>query len=198
MPRFPRHLPILTALVLATTGGAARASAENWPHWRGPYHNGSSGEVDLPLTWDSSTRVRWRLPLPGLSGSTPIVWGDRVFLNVTEGEAIHLWSVDRATGKPVWKRHLSDGNEKKRKGNLSSPSPVTDGERIWTVTGTGVVKAFDLAGKELWRHDLQQEYGKFGILHGYSSSPLLMADQLPGQADRQAPLAGGTADRRAT
>ena len=158
--------------------GTQPLAADNWPHWRGPHRNGSSAESGLPLTWDDTHNVLWKLPLPGLSGSTPVVWGDRVFLNVTEGDAIHLWSIDRVTGEPVWKRHLSDGNEKKRKGNLSSPSPVTDGERVWTVTGTGVVKAFDFAGEELWRHDLQSEYGKFGILHGYSSSPLLLDDRL--------------------
>jgi len=56
---------------------------------------------------------------------------------------------------------------------MSSPSPVTDGARVWVMTGTGVLEAFDFAGTELWRRDLQQEYGPFGILHGYSSSPLL-------------------------
>jgi outer membrane protein assembly factor BamB len=168
----------LTATALVLAAAPSPLTAGNWPQWRGPPGDGTSAETDLPLTWDSSTNVLWKLPLPGLSGSTPIVWGDRVFLNVTEGEAIHLWAIDRATGEPVWKRHLSDGNETKRKGNLSSPSPVTDGERVWTVTGTGVVKAFDLSGDELWRHDLQSEYGKFGILHGYSSSPLLLEDRL--------------------
>ncbi len=73
----------------------------------------------------------------------------------------------------LWKRELDDRDEEKRKGNMSSPSPVTDGERVWAVTGTGVIKAFDFAGDEKWTRDLQAEYGKFGILHGYSSSPLL-------------------------
>ncbi len=169
------HLP---AAVLVLAAATSPVAADNWPHWRGPSRDGTSSESGLPLTWDSSTNVVWKLPLPGLSGSTPIVWRDRVFLNVTEGDAIHLWSIDRATGKPVWKRHLSHGNEQKRKGNLSSPSPVTDGQAVWSVTGTGVVKAFDFAGEELWAVDLQREYGEFGILHGYSSSPLLLDDRL--------------------
>ena len=175
----PRHqilLPPAAALILLAA--AAPLGADNWPHWRGPRRDGSSAESTVPLSWDRSANVLWKLPLPGPSGSTPIVWGDRVFLNVTEGDAIHFWSVDRATGKPLWQRHLGDGNEAKRKGNLSSPSPVTDGERVWAVTGTGVVAAFDFAGEPLWRRDLQRDYGKFGILHGYSSSPLLLEDRL--------------------
>lgn len=178
MPKSLCRIPLLIAAALLTAAALSPATADNWPNWRGPNRDGSSAESDLPLTWDASTNVRWKLPLPGLSGSTPIVWGDRVFLNVTAGDAIHLWSLDLATGEPAWKRHVSDGNENKRKGNLSSPSPVTDGERVWTVTGTGVIKAFDFAGEEQWHYDLQREHGKFGILHGYSSSPLLLEDRL--------------------
>ena len=177
MPRSMRRA-LLIAVTLAVASTLSPAAADEWPGWRGPSRDGSSGESGLPLRWDRSDNVLWRLPLPGLSGSTPIVWGDRVFLLVTAGNAIELWSVDRKTGEPVWRRHLSDGNENKRKGNLSSPSPVTDGERVWAVTGTGVVKAFDFAGKELWSVDLQAEHGAFGILHGYSSSPLLLDDRL--------------------
>lgn len=165
---------LLTILSLA----AAPVPAENWPHWRGPSRNGASAEKSLPVRWDSTANVAWKLPLPGLSGSTPIVWGNRIFLNVTDGDDIELWAVDAASGRPIWKRHLSGGNESKRKGNLSSPSPVTDGQRVWAVTGTGVVTAFHFSGEELWRHDLQREYGRFGILHGYSSSPLLVGDLL--------------------
>ena len=177
MRKQPTHLPLAAALALCCLAGPPLA-AENWPHWRGPRRDGTSAETGLPVTWDDSTHVLWKLPLPGLSGSTPIVWRDRLFLNVTVDDAIHLWAVDVASGQRLWQRHLSDGNESKRKGNLSSPSPVTDGERVWTVTGTGVVKAFDFAGRELWLHDLQREYGAFGILHGYSSSPLLLEDLL--------------------
>ncbi len=171
-------MPLLAAAALVSAAISSPLAAENWPHWRGPQRNGASAETGLPIHWDARANVAWKLPLPGLSGSTPIVWGDRLFLNVTEGDAIHLWAVDTATGRPLWQRHVSSGNESRRKGNLSSPSPVTDGERVWTVTGTGVVKAFDFAGEELWVYDLQREHGPFGILHGYSSSPLLLDDRL--------------------
>ena len=61
---------------------------------------------------------------------------------------------------------------------MSSPSPVTDGTHVWVMTGTGVLKAFDFAGKEIWARDIQKDYGPFGLNWGYASSPLLHKDYL--------------------
>jgi len=154
-------------------GLAIGLPAADWPHWRGPDRTGVSPESDLALTWSVDENVVWKLPLPDLSGATPIVWGHRVFLNVADAGKLYLWCVDRGDGSLVWKRELDDRNEEKRKGNMSSPSPVTDGEHVWVMTGTGVLRAFDYDGNEKWSRALQEEYGVFGILHGYSSSPLL-------------------------
>jgi outer membrane protein assembly factor BamB len=154
------------------------ARAENWPQWRGPSLNGISGEKSLPVKWTTTENIAWKLPLPAWSGSTPIVWGDRIFLNVAEGGALHLWAVDRTKGEVLWKRHLSDGDNKQRKQNMSTPSPVTDGTHVWVMTGTGILKGFDFAGKELWVRDIQKDYGQFGINWGYGSSPLLHNDSL--------------------
>ena len=151
----------------------ATSAAEGWPNWRGPARTGVSAAADLPLAWDAEKNIAWKLPLPGVSGSTPIVAGERIFLNVATGGALQLWAIDSATGTALWKRPLDDRDEAKRKGNMSSPSPVTDGSTVWVMTGTGILKAFDFAGAELWRRDLQREFGAFGVLHGYSSSPLL-------------------------
>ncbi len=148
--------------------------AENWPHWRGPTRDGVSTETDLPTEWDTETNIAWTLELPAWSGSTPIVWNDWIFLNVAiDDETIELWCLDRDTGEPIWQRHLSDGNRRARKQNMSSPSPVTDGERVWVMTGTGILKAFDVEGTELWTRDIQESYGAFGLNWGYASSPLL-------------------------
>ena len=65
-----------------------------------------------------------------------------------------------------------------RKQNMSTPSPVTDGTSVWVMTGTGILKAFDFAGKELWTRDIQKDYGRFGLNWGYGSSPLLYGDSL--------------------
>ena len=148
--------------------------AENWPHWRGPTRDGVSTETNLPTEWDTETNIAWTLELPAWSGSTPIVWNDWIFLNVAiDDEIIELWCLDRDTGRPIWQRHLSDGNRRARKQNMSSPSPVTDGERVWVMTGTGILKAFDVEGTELWTRDIQESYGPFGLNWGYASSPLL-------------------------
>ena len=154
------------------------AAAGNWPQWRGPGLNGVSEERNLPERWGAAENVAWKLALPGLSGSTPIVWGERIFLNVGEGDALSLWCVDRSKGEVVWRKPLGSGNVRMRKHNMSSPSPVTDGKSVWVMTGTGVLKAFDFTGRELWSRELQKEYGAFGLNWGYASSPLLYEDSL--------------------
>jgi outer membrane protein assembly factor BamB len=154
------------------------ARADNWPQWRGPDMNGVSREKNLPLTWTTEENVAWKLALPGFSGSTPIVWRDRIFLSVAEGDDLYLWCVDRTKGALAWKKQLGSGNVKMRKQNMSSPSPVTDGKNVYVMTGTGVIKGFDFSGKELWARDLQREYGAFGLNWGYASSPLLTSDAL--------------------
>ena len=160
------------AALLATTAAA------NWPQWRGPSLNGVSEEKNLPVKWSAAENVAWKLALPDRSGSTPIVWGERVFLNVAEGDDLSLWCVDRSKGAVLWKRKLGGGNTMMRKHNMASPSPVTDGKSVWVMTGTGVLKGFDFEGRELWARDIQKDYGAFGLKWGYASSPLLYEDSL--------------------
>ena len=169
----PRNLLALAATTLL----ASPALADNWPHWRGPERLGSTTD-EAAIRWNAAENVRWKTSLPELSGSTPIVWENRVYLNVAQGEELSIWALDRSDGSVLWKRPLDSRNENKRKGNMSSPSPVTDGEGVWVMTGTGILKGFGLDGSELWSMDLQREFGPFGILHGYSSSPLLHGDSL--------------------
>lgn len=98
--------------------------------------------------------------------------------NVAYSGSLQLWALDRADGSVRWKRPLGDGDRRGRKQNMSSPSPVTDGERVFALTGTGILKAFDFAGAEIWNRDLQADYGDFGLNWGYASSPLLFEDAL--------------------
>jgi outer membrane protein assembly factor BamB len=178
MTRRPDDRMVMSLVALMVLWCAVRLFAEHWPQWRGPSLNGVSGETSLPLRWSKTDGVTWRLPLPAWSGSTAIVWGDRVFLNVAEESNLFLWSVDRNTGAPLWKQHLSGGNHRQQKQNMSSPSPVTDGRSVWVMTGTGILKAFDYGGTELWARDIQKDYGRFGLNWGYASSPLLHGDSL--------------------
>ena len=152
---------------------AGVSSAGNWPQWRGPGLNGVSTETGLPTSWDQEKNVAWKLALPGMSGATPVIWGDRVFISTGNGEKVELWCIDRTKGQPIWKQTVSPTNHMVRKGDMSSPSPVTDGSTVWILSGTGYLKAFDFSGKELWARDLQKDYGKWGLNHGYGSSPLL-------------------------
>ncbi len=164
----------LCVLLLGATLGVAPAAAENWPNWRGPTRDGVSAETGLPVEWDTERNIAWKLEMPAWSGSTPVIWNERIFINVAvDDDNIELWALDRADGAVLWQRHLSDGNRRLRKQNMSSPSPVTDGERVWVMTGTGILTAFDVEGNQRWRRDIQQSYGRFGLNWGYASSPLL-------------------------
>jgi outer membrane protein assembly factor BamB len=164
--------------VVFSLAAPASVAAGNWPQWRGPFLNGTSDERNLPLKWSPEENVAWKLALPDRSGSTPIVWGNHVFLNVAEGDDLFLWAVDKQKGTLLWKQRLGGGNRRMRKQNMSSPSPVTDGRNVWVMTGTGLLKAFDFAGREVWSRDIQKDYGEFGLNWGYASSPLLHEDSL--------------------
>ena len=177
----PPHDRLLKPLVVAACFvlfGQAVGAGENWPQWRGPTMNGVASEQQAPVTWTATENVTWKLALPDFSGSTPIVWNDRIFLNLADGTELYLVCVDRARGTQLWKAHLGSGNTKARKQNMSSPSPVTDGTHVWVMTGTGVLKGFDFSGKEIWARDMQKDYGPFGLNWGYASSPLLYKDAL--------------------
>jgi hypothetical protein len=101
--------------------GVSSLGAEEWPQWRGPMLNGISSEKNLPVTWSTTENVTWKLAVPERSGSTPIIWGDHVFLNVGEGANLSFWAVDRSTGAVRWKRPLGAGNRRMMKQQISSP-----------------------------------------------------------------------------
>ena len=167
-------------LILSLIVSAGTLLSANWPAWRGPNGDGVSAEKNLPIKWSPTQNIAWKLALPQWSGATPVIWGDMIFLNVAEsdGDALSLWAVNRSKGEVLWKKPLSIGNNKQRKQNMSSPSPVTDGTTVWVMTGTGFLKAFDFKGAELWSRDIQKDYGRFGLNWGYANSPLLLEGDL--------------------
>ena len=155
----------------------APLGAENWPAWRGPSHNGISGEKNLPVKWSQTENIV-EAPDAGAVGlddhlGRPDFPERRRTLDTGRAPSLHLWCVDRAKGTILWQKPLGGGNRMQRKQNQSTPSPVTDGTNVWVMTGTGILKAFDFAGKELWSRDIQKDYGRFGLNWGYGSSPLL-------------------------
>ncbi len=168
---------LLFVAVVLVGGSAARA--ENWPQWRGPTNNGVSNETGMPTKWSQTDNVVWRLPLPGQSGATPIVWDDRIFLTSADGQNLVLMCVG-TDGKERWKKVVSTGNRSIRgdEGNNASPSPSTDGQRVWTYFGTGDFACFDFAGNEIWKFNVQDRYGKFDFFHGMHVTPVLDGDRL--------------------
>jgi len=167
------------SLALATLGITLPVLAENWPQWRGPNLNGTSGEKDLPVHWSTAENVLWKLAMPSKTGATPIIWGNLIFLNVADTDnKLYLWCVDKIKGGVLWKKHITGGNYLINKQNMSSPSPVTDGKNVLVMTGVGILKSFDFSGNELWMRDIQKDYGRFGLNWGYANSPLLYEDSL--------------------
>jgi outer membrane protein assembly factor BamB len=86
--------------------------------------------------------------------------------------------LSRTTGEELWRKQIDRGNEIKMKHNSSSPSPVTDGKHVWVVSGNGMVSCFDMDGKEIWKFNVPEKFGRLGLQHGYGSSPLLLDGKL--------------------
>ena len=166
----------------------------NWPQWRGPNSNGSTTTAkNLPVTWTQQENVLWRSKMPSWSAATPIVWNDVIFVTSAEegfvrlGERsasqtapdkIFLIAVNRKDGSIRWRQEIDSGNKLFRKQNSASPSPITDGKYVWIVTGNGKFACLTMDGKPVWKRDIQADYGKFGLNHGYASTPLLHGDRL--------------------
>jgi outer membrane protein assembly factor BamB len=155
------------------------ATAENWPQWRGPTNNGVSTETNLPAEWSETKNVVWKVAMPGMAGSTPVIWANRIFLTSEEGNDLVLMCLS-TDGKEVWKRKVATGRARymRDQGNNASPSPSTDGKHVWAYFGTGDFVCFDVDGKEIWRFNAQERYGKFRIQHGMHTTPLLDGDRL--------------------
>jgi len=154
--------------------------AENWPNWRGPNGDGISSEKGLPTTWSETKNVAWKLTLPGKGSSTPIIWGDRIFLTSAEDKDLILICANTA-GKLLWKQKVASeirGSTRMEFGNEASPSPTTDGKHVIVYLGTGDLACYDFDGKQLWTFNLQKKYGKFSIQHGMHVTPVLHEDRV--------------------
>jgi hypothetical protein len=169
----------LATSVLVITCTTLRA--EDWPQWRGPRGDGTSIESNIPVRWSTTENVRWKTPIPGKGHSSPIVWGDRIFLTTClEGDQERmLLSLDRVSGKILWQSEvLKSPLEKKHKLNsYASATPATDGKYVWVaffqVPRIELV-CYDFDGKEVWR----QSPGEFHSVHGFCSSPIIYKDMV--------------------
>ena len=147
--------------------------AENWPQFRGPTGQGTSTETQVPLRWSATENVAWRTPIPGQSWSSPIVWGDRVFITTaTEGGVVcRLLALDRATGGILWNREVFRQAPRRKEGRntYATPTPATDGARVYACFGDGSLAALTFAGVVVWTNRHYPFYSQ----HGLATSPIL-------------------------
>ncbi|RLS47758.1 MAG: hypothetical protein DWH84_00090 [Planctomycetota bacterium] len=175
----------------------------NWPQFRGADSRGVASGRNLPDRWSATENVAWKTDIPGRGWSSPIVWGDRVFLttviNTNKSEepkkglyfggdrpkppdAVHQWKVfclDLKTGKVRWERQVNEGRPETPihlKSSYASETPVTDGERVYCYFGNVGVFCFDLDGQEVWKHAIKPQATRFGW--GTAASPVLHRDRL--------------------
>jgi len=175
-----RPAPARIAGLLALAG-LLLPGDDDWPQWRGPRFDGAGEGEGLPVEWSTTDNVAWKTELPGPSAATPIVWGERVFLCALEADTKNLLAlcVDRSSGEILWGEACGTGvvpspSSRGRENTLAACSPVTDGEVVCFLFGSGDLAAFDLEGEPLWKRDLVAEYGRFAINWGYAASPLLL------------------------
>ena len=154
--------------------------ATDWPHFRGPFFNGSTDERNPPTYWSSTENVAWAVDLPGPSAATPIVSKDRVFLSTTvlDGNGLAAMCFDRTTGEKVWSHEIAGDDRRDNRSTYSAPSPATDGEIVIFLYGNGRTIAYDFAGEKKWDRDLYKEYGEFAYGWTYAASPLLYGGKL--------------------
>jgi outer membrane protein assembly factor BamB len=174
----------------------AAASAEEWPGWRGPRGDGTSLETGIPLEWSTTKNVRWKTPIPGVGHSSPVVWGDRVFVTtgVEKGKGRDragdrlLLCLDRRSGKELWRRVVLTARlERKHPLNsYASGTPATDGKHVWVSFldyPNMEVFCYDIGGKKVW----QVSPGKLLSPHGFCTSPVLHKDTVILNGDQDAP-----------
>jgi outer membrane protein assembly factor BamB len=177
-----RLLPAVTLLAaLAIARPAAQPADRHWPNWRGPFHTGVA-RADVPLTWNDATNVKWKIEIPGRGHSTPVIWGDRLFLTtaVPTGKAAPaetpagggragggagageehrfvVMAIDRGSGKVLWERTATTAvpheGYHRIYGSFASNLPATDGERVYAFFGSRGLYVYDLNGKLLWQKD---------------------------------------------
>ena len=183
-----RFVLFLGALTLAAL--AFSVQAEDWPQWRGPRGDGTSLEPAAPTRWSTSENVKWKVEIPGKGYGSPIIVGDRIFLNTAlerQNKRV-LVCLDRKTGKLLWQRDVLTAplEQKNKLNNYASSTPASDGQRVFVTFLDGkqvLVSAYDLEGNLVWR----KMPGRFYSPHGWSCSPMLYKDSIIVNCDQDGP-----------
>ncbi len=191
-PGYAGRAVILCLAACCLVAAASRtARSENWPQWRGPRYDGTSHEAHLPLKWSRTSGMAWQCPLPGWANSTPVIWGDAIFVTTqVDNQRLLLLKLNKATGRIAWTRQVGagatpnkpvrekNGDERRHQWfhhdqNFASPSPVTDGKVVVAHFGNGDLAAYDFRGKQLWYRNLQKDYGDYTVWWGHANSPVM-------------------------
>jgi outer membrane protein assembly factor BamB len=208
-------LSLLLGAVLRA--GAAAPRQQNWPSFRGPQASGIAEGQNLPERWDGARgeNIQWKVRIPGLAHSSPIVWGDRIYVTTVissladatfkhglfgDGDAstdrsvqqFKVISLDKKTGKVVWESLAYEGVPKEKrhvKNTYGSSTPATDGKHVVAFFGSHGLYCFDAAGKLLWKKDLGfLDLGAYDAPQyewGTASSPILYKNRVIVQCDTQ-------------
>lgn len=166
-----------TLAPLVFLAAASQLFAADWPAWRGPTGQGLCEEKNVPLTWSDKENVKWKTPLANPGNSTPVVWGDKIFLTQanTGGTERSLLCFARADGKLLWQKTVSYP-QKERNWNetwYANASPVLDGERAVVSFGSAGMYCYDFEGNEVWK---RTDLGAWDHAFGNGASPVLYGD----------------------
>jgi outer membrane protein assembly factor BamB len=181
---------LIPTLILVIGACACPAMGENWPAWRGPSGDGVSHEKDLPTAWNKANGIAWTASIPEWGDSTPAIWKNAIFVTSNVVDKLLLLKLDKKSGTIEWTREVGTSEAtrmplRKKEGperseqkfhqlhNMATPSPVTNGEVVIAHFGNGDLAAYDFSGKQLWKHNLQADHGKYTIWWGHANSPIL-------------------------
>ncbi len=177
----PAAYPVMKSslLLLAALFPLLPAKAANWPMWRGPNGNGTTSESGLPETWSQTENVLWKVALPDRGNSTPVVWGNKVFVTqaIEKTGRRLLLCFDRDSGKLLWEAGTTYKEPELTHGTnpYCAASPATDGQRIVVFFASAGVFCYDLEGKELWK---RTDLGKQHHIWGNGTSPVISNNQV--------------------
>lgn len=166
-------------LILSSLLSLLSAQAANWPMWRGPNGDGTTSETGLPEKWSQTENVVWKVELPDRGNSTPVVWGDKVFITQAVekiGKRL-LLCFDRKSGKQLWKAGTT--YKEPELTHATNPycaaSPATNGERIVVFHASAGVFCYDINGQELWK---RTDLGKQHHIWGNGTSPVIAGERV--------------------
>lgn len=166
-------LTFLAVVSLSFGGFATEPGPNTWPGWRGPASAGSATSGAYASGWSDGKNILWKAPLPGKGCSTPVVWGESIFITVPiEGEDAVMafdWK-----GKVRWRSRMGKARGgKHRNGSGANPSPVTDGKYIFVYYRSGNFAGLDILGKVLWKTNLQERFGQDTLYWDIGTSPVV-------------------------